>query len=89
LRVVFSDDAWGDYIGWSRTDTNILNRLNELIENARRTPHHGLGKPEPLKADLAGWWSRRITGGHRLVYRVLSKRGEDQRIEILQCRFHY
>jgi len=89
VQVCFSDDAWEDYVGWSRSDMAVLRRVNELIENARRTPHAGLGKPEPLKGDLAGWWSRRITGEHRLVYRVQGKRGVDQQIVIVQCRFHY
>ena len=89
MQVCFSDDAWEDYVGWSRSDVDVLRRINELIENARRTPHAGLGKPEPLKGDLAGWWSRRITAEHRLVYRVQGKRGVDQQITIVQCRFHY
>jgi toxin YoeB len=60
-----------------------------LIEDARRHPFTGLGKPEALKGDLSGWWSRRITGEHRLVYRVQGRRGEDQRMEVIQCRSHY
>jgi toxin YoeB len=63
--------------------------VNALIEDARRHPFAGLGKPEPLKGDLAGWWSRRITAEHRLVYRVQGRRGADQRIEAAQCRYHY
>ena len=62
---------------------------NELIEDVRRHPFMGLGKPEALKGDLSGWWSRRISGEHRLVYRVQGRKGEDQRIEIIQCRYHY
>lgn len=89
MQVVFSDEGWDDYRHWADTDRQVLIRVNGLIENARRTPHSGLGKPEPLKGDLAGWWSRRITGEHRLIYRVAGRRGEDQRIEIIQCRFHY
>jgi toxin YoeB len=71
-----------------RHDEAILRKVNDLIDDARRRPFIGLGKPEPLKGDLAGWWSRRITGDHRLVYRVVGKRGTDQRIEIASCRFH-
>ncbi len=67
----------------------MLLRLNALIEDARRSPFKGLGKPEPLKGDLSGWWSRRITGEHRLVYRVAGEPGEDQRIDIVLCRYHY
>lgn len=89
MRVIFSDDGWEDYVGWSRADQEILEKINGLIEDARRSPHKGLGKPEPLKGDLSGWWSRRITGEHRLIYRVEGKRGVDQRIEIIECWYHY
>lgn len=88
-RVCFADDAWEEYVGWSEADLDEVRRINELIENARRTPHAGLGKPQPLQGELAGWWSRRITGEHRLVYRVEGRRGVDQQIVIAQCRFHY
>jgi toxin YoeB len=89
MRVHFTDDSWDDYLHWSRTDPATHKRLNELIEDARRQPFKGLGKPEPLKGDLSGWWSRRLTGGHRVVYRVQGCAREDQRIEIIQCRYHY
>jgi toxin YoeB len=88
LRIHFSDDGWDDYLYWSRHDQVIHERLNALIEDARRTPFKGIGKPEPLKGDLSGFWSRRITGEHRLVYAVEGK-GSDQRITIAQCRHHY
>lgn len=77
-------DAWDDYLYWQRTDKNILKRINELIKECLRTPFEGKGKPESLKANLSGYWSRRITDEHRLVYQVLN-----DRIHILQCRFHY
>ncbi|HXA26579.1 MAG TPA: Txe/YoeB family addiction module toxin [Acetobacteraceae bacterium] len=89
MNVHFTDVAWEDYQHWLRHDDAILRKLNDLIEDARRRPFIGLGKPEPLKGDLAGWLSRRITGDHRLVYRVAGKRGADQRIEVASCRFHY
>ncbi len=89
MKLIFSETSWNDYLHWIRTDRDILERLNRLIEDVRRTPFAGLGKPEPLKGGFAGWWSRRITGAHRLVYRVNGHRGEDQRIEIAQCRYHY
>lgn len=89
MRVHFADDGWDDYFHWSLTDPAIHRRLNELIEDVRRQPFTGLGKPEALKGDLSGWWSRRITGEHRLVYRVQGRKGEDQRVEIVQCRYHY
>jgi toxin YoeB len=89
VRVYFGADGWDDYLYWGRSDANVHRRLNELIEDARRQPFVGLGKPEALRGDLSGWWSRRITAEHRLVYRVQGRKGEDQRLEILQCRYHY
>ena len=88
MNVHFTALAREDYLHWLRHDADIL-RINELIEDARRHPFLGLGKPEALKGDLAGWWSRRITGEHRFVYRVTGRRGADQRIEIVACRYHY
>lgn len=88
MKLVFSDDAWEDYLYWQGNDTNVLERLNDLIGQCRRTPFKGTGKPEPLKGDLAGWWSRRITLQDRLIYRVSGK-GAEQALEIIQCRFHY
>lgn len=88
MRILFSDDGWADYLGWQSQTASEPDRLNALIENCRRSPFAGLGKPEPLKRQFAGYWSRRITGEHRLVYRVTGK-GTDQQLEILQCRFHY
>jgi len=86
---VFSDHAWDDYLWWqAQSDGKGLRRVNGLIEAARRTPFKGLGKPEPLKGDLAGWWSRRITGEHRFVYRVRGS-PEAQQLEIAQLRYHY
>ncbi len=76
--------AWEDYVYWTKIDKKIQKRINELIREALRTPFEGKGKPEPLKGNFSGYWSRRITDEHRLVYKVL-----DQRIHIIQCRFHY
>lgn len=67
----------------------MLGRVNALIEDARRNLFKGLGKPEPLKGRLSGWWSRRVNGEHRLVYRIVGKADVDQRIEIVACRYHY
>jgi toxin YoeB len=89
VKLLFSEDGWNDYLHWVRADPDILERVNRLIEDARRIPFAGLGKPEPLKGDLAGWWSRRVTGEHRLIYRIAGQRGADQRLEIAQCRQHY
>ena len=88
MRVHFTDNGWDDYLYWCRHDKDVHERLNTLIENARRTPFEGIGKPEALKGDLSGFWSRRITGEHRLVYAVEGK-SKDQRITIAQCRYHY
>jgi toxin YoeB len=88
VKVVFSDEGWEDYLHWVENDPKILERLNALIEECRRSPFKGRGKPEPLKQDMKGWWSRRITGEDRLVYRVEGK-GRAQALEIIQCRFHY
>lgn len=89
MRVHFTADGWDDYRYWFHADPAILARVNTLIEDARRNAFKGLGKPEPLKGDLSGWWSRRVSGEHRLVYRIAGKAGADQRIEIAMCRQHY
>jgi toxin YoeB len=88
VRLVFADQAWDDYLHWQKTDANVLARLNGLIRECMRTPFQGTGKPEPLRGDLKGWWSRRITLEDRLVYRV-SGAGAAQQLEIAQCRYHY
>ena len=88
MKLVFADQAWDDYLYWQEADRKTLKRVNALIEECRRNPFKGTGKPEPLRGDLQGWWSRRITQEDRLVYRVAGK-GKDQRLEIAQCRFHY
>ena len=88
MKVIFASHAWEDYLFWAAQDRNGLARINDLIEDCRRRPFAGLGKPEPLKGDLRGWWSRRITVADRLVYRV-SGSPPDQRLEIAQCRHHY
>jgi toxin YoeB len=89
VKVLFTEEGWEDYRSWTDGDPRTLARLNSLTEDARRNKFSGLGKPEPLKGDLAGWWSRRITGEHRLVYRIAGKPDADQRIEIVACRYHY
>lgn len=88
MKLVFADRAWEDYLHWQAADRTTLERLNTLIRECQRSPFKGLGKPEPLRGDLHGWWSRRITLEDRLVYRVIGK-DADQRLEIAQCRFHY
>jgi toxin YoeB len=76
--------AWEDYLYWQQTDKKTLIRINDLIKDCLRTPFKGIGKPEPLKGNFAGCWSRRITDEHRLVYQF-----KDSKIYILQCRYHY
>ncbi|MDO1581537.1 Txe/YoeB family addiction module toxin [Rhizobium oryzicola] len=88
MKLVWTANAWEDYEFWQKTDPRMVEKINELIRNAKRTPFSCLGKPEPLKGDLTGFWSRRITGDHRLVYRVAGS-NDEQRLEIIQCRYHY
>lgn len=88
MKLVFSPTAWRDYQYWQANDVKALARLNALIEDCRRHPFQGIGKPEPLGGNLSGWWSRRINSEHRLVYRVIGK-GDAQALEVAQCRYHY
>jgi toxin YoeB len=88
VKLVFASQAWHDYLYWQASHPETLDRLNDLIKECTRTPFTGTGKPEALKGDLKGWWSRRITLNDRLVYRVSGK-APDQALEIAQCRYHY
>ena len=88
MRLVWSEDSWAEYLHWQEHDSKMVDRINELLKDTKRNPFNGLGKPEPLKENLKGWWSRRITGEHRLVYRVTGT-GEAQALEIASCRYHY
>lgn len=88
MKVLFSTAAWGDYLHWKEQDAAVSARIDELIQDVRRHPFTGIGKPEPLKAEWSGFWSRRITREHRLVYRVEGK-GDAQRVEVASCRLHY
>ena len=78
------DQAWDDYLYWQKTDAKMVKKLNALIKDTQRTPFDGIGKPEPLRGNLSGWWSRRIDKEHHLIYRQI-----DGGIEIAQCRYHY
>jgi len=89
MNFEFTQNAWEDFEYWIETDDNIVEKIKELLKDIRRSPFQGIGKPEPLKFDLKGFWSRRITGEHRLVYKVEGKKGADQKCFIIQCRFHY
>ena len=84
MKLTFSDEAWEDYLYWQKHDRKMVERINKLIKEVQRDPFVGVGKPEPLRHALAGFWSRRITEEHRLVYRV-----EGGSLEIAQMRFHY
>ena len=88
MKLVWTPNAWEEYEFWLQNDMKMVEKINDLIRNTKRTPFAGLGKPEPLKGDLAGFWSRRITGDHRMVYRV-SGTGIAQNLEVIQCRYHY
>lgn len=84
MIVAFSENAWDDYLYWQRTDSKVLKRINELIREIAREPYGGIGKPEQLRNQWSGWWSRRVDQEHRLVYRV-----DSQTISVAQCRYRY
>jgi toxin YoeB len=84
MRIIFSKNAWEDYTSWQTEDKKILKKINNLIKEIQRSPYEGIGKPEPLKFDLAGLCSRRIDLEHRLVYKI-----ENKDLLIYACRYHY
>lgn len=84
MKLTFAEHAWEDYLYWQKTDKKVLRRINQLIKEIQRTPFEGIGKPEPLKHSLSGYWSRRINDEHRIVYKVT----EDSLL-IAQLRYHY
>lgn len=84
MKLVFSEHGWEDYLYWQRADRKILKRINTLIRDIQRIPFEGIGKPEPLKHALSGYWSRRITDEHRIVYKI-----DDETVLIAQLRYHY
>jgi len=84
VKLIFSEHAWSDYLYWQKTNKKILKRIHLLIKEAQRSPFEGIGKPEPLKHALAGYWSRRINDEHRFVYKI-----SDDSILIAQLRYHY
>ncbi|WP_127842683.1 Txe/YoeB family addiction module toxin [Actinomyces wuliandei] len=85
MAVAWDNDAWEDYLWWQKQDRKTLRRINQLLRDIQRDATTGTGRPEPLRYNLAGYWSRRITSEHRLVYRV-DERGD---IHVLSCRYHY
>ncbi|GLS32698.1 toxin YoeB [Mesorhizobium albiziae] len=88
MKLLWTERGWSDYTFWQSVDLKMLARINELLKDMQRGPFQGIGKPEPLRGEMSGWWSRRITQEHRLIYRV-SGSGDAQAIEIAACRFHY
>ncbi|MBU2438319.1 MAG: Txe/YoeB family addiction module toxin [Acidobacteria bacterium] len=84
MKIIFSSQAWDDYLYWQKTDRSLLKRINSLIEDIRRSPYKGKGKPEPLRYALSSYWSRRINEEHRLVYRM-----EEGALLLAQLRYHY
>ena len=84
MNLEFTPESWDDYLYWQKNDKKLLRRINELLKDIQRNPFEGIGKPEPLKYQLQGCWSRRINQEHRLVYEI-----EDELIRIIACRFHY
>ena len=84
MKLTFSENAWEDYLYWQKTDKKVIRRINLLIKEIQRTPFEGIGKPEPLKHSLSGYWSRRITDEHRIVYKVT-----ESSLLVAQLRYHY
>ncbi|MDY0076466.1 MAG: Txe/YoeB family addiction module toxin [Bacteroidales bacterium] len=84
MKITFSLNAWEDYLSWQQQDEKILKKINQLIKDIQKTPFEGIGKPESLRYDLSGFWSRRIDREHRLVYQV-----RDKEILIYSCKYHY
>jgi toxin YoeB len=84
VKIVFSEHAWEDYLYWQRSDKKILQRINTLIKEIMRSPFQGMGKPEPLKHALSGYWSRRINDEHRIIYKIT-----EEAVQIAQLRYHY
>lgn len=89
MNIEFTKIAWEDFCYWIENDETQVEKIKELINIIRKDPFKGIGKPEPLKFGLQGFWSRRISGEHRLVYQIVGKKGVDQKCIIIQCRFHY
>ncbi len=84
MRLIFSENAWEDYLYWQKNDKNLVKRINLLIRDIQRVPYEGLGKPEALQHGLSGYWSRRINSEHRIVYKI-----EQDSVFIAQLRYHY
>ena len=84
MKKLWTDSGWEDYLYWQKQNKNIIKKINQIIKDIERNAFKGIGKPEPLKNNLSGWWSRRINNTHRIVYRI-----EKDNLEITQCKDHY
>lgn len=84
MNILFTDEAWEDYLYWQQYDKKLVKKINSLSKEMKRTPFEGTGKPEPLKHEMQGCWSRRVNQEHRIVYEVF-----DEQINIIACRYHY
>jgi len=84
MNKLWTDRAWADYLHWQETDKKMLKKVNNLMKEIERCPYEGIGKPEPLKHDLSGWWSRQIDEKNRIVYRI-----KEEKLELSQCKGHY
>jgi len=84
MNLTFTDEAWNEYLYWQSIDKRVLKKINSLIKDVKRDPFSGLGKPEPLKHELQGYWSRRITDEHRLVYEIF-----ERNVIVISCKYHY
>ena len=84
MKTIFAEQAWEDYLHWQETDKKVIQRIHALIKDAQRSPFAGIGKPDPLRHALAGYWSRRITAEHRMIYKL-----HDGMLLIAQLRYHY
>lgn len=88
MNLLWTSRSWTHYLYWQEEDAAIVERINALLADAMRHPFEGIGKPEPLRGNLKGWWSRRINAEHRLIYRCIGSK-DDKRLEVSQCRYHY
>ena len=89
MNTDFTENGWDDFEYWMENDLETVEKIRNLIKPIKKDPFKGIGKLEPLKFGLKGFWSRRITGEHRLVYQVSGTKGKDQKCTVIQCRFHY
>jgi len=89
MLIEFTERGWEEFSYWIQNDPDMVEKIDEIIKSISKTPFQGIGKPEPLKYDLKGFLSRRISGEHRLIYEISGKKGADQKCSIIQCRFHY